>query len=141
MMLTPDKSLCELKQKLIVSRDKGSPRSHRAVNPGQKYAVRQYKLDGDIITQQTCCDFLLLNDTLKKAYFIELKGGNIDEAVPQLEQGERLFRAELSGYKFFFRIVPSKVRTLDLRKNTFRKFKDKYGSCLQYKTDVLEETL
>lgn len=83
----------------------------------------------------------MINDSLKNAYFIELKGGNIDEAVPQLEAGYQLFRSELTGYKFYFRIVPSKVRTLDLQKNKFRKFKDQWGSRLQYKTDILEETL
>ena len=30
-----------------------------------------------MIKQTTCCDFLLVNDTQQKAYFIELKGGNI----------------------------------------------------------------
>lgn len=141
MLLTQDKSLCESRQKIIVSRDAGTQRKHRANNPQQKYNVRHYKLDGNIISQRTCCDFLLINDSFKNAYFIELKGGNIDEAVPQLEAGYQLFRSELTGYKFYFRIVPSKVRTLDLQKNKFRKFKDQWGSRLQYKTDILEETL
>ncbi len=103
MLLTQDKSLCESRQKIIVSRDAGTQRKHRANNPQQKYNVRHYKLDGNIISQRTCCDFLLINDSLKNAYFIELKGGNIDEAVPQLEAGYQLFRSELTGYKFYFR--------------------------------------
>ena len=141
MRLTSDKSLCEIRQKIILSKDKGSPRKHCAQNPAQKFCVRQYKLDGDLVRQQTCCDFLLTNDTLKKAYFIELKGGNVDRAVPQLEAGFRLFQAELSGYEFLFRIVSSKVRTHDIQNNKFRKFKDKWGSRLICKTDYLEETL
>lgn len=47
----------------------------------------------------------------------------------------------LAGYRYDFRIVASKVRTLDLRKNAFRKFKDKWGSHLQYKVELMEETL
>lgn len=141
MLLTSDKSLCEENQKLIVSRDKGTPRKHCAHNPGQSYHVRQYRLDGDLIINKTCCDFLVLNDTLKNAYFIELKGGNVAEAVPQLEAGARMFRPELAGYQFYFRIISSKVRTHDVQKNAFRRFKDQYGSRLQYKTDILEETL
>lgn len=141
MMLTSDKSLCEAHQKIIVSKDKGTARRHCAYNPKHKYNVRHYKLDGGIVSQQTCCDFLLVNDSSKKAYFIELKGGNIDEAVPQLEAAFKLFRTELTKYDFYFRIVSSKVRTHDVQKNKFRKFKDKWGSHLQYKNDIFEETL
>lgn len=141
MLLTPDKSRCETHQKIIVSKDQGTQRKHSADNPQQQYFVRHYKLDGDLISQRKCCDFLLINDTVKRAYFIELKGGNIDEAIVQLESGFRLFQPELAGYEFHFRIVSSKVRTLDLRKNTFRKFKDKWGSSLQYRTNVFNETL
>lgn len=141
MLLTPDKSLCKPDQKIIVSRDPGTSRRHCAYNPQQKYKVRQYKLDGDLVSQEKCCDFLLTNDTVKRAYFIECKGGNIDEAIPQLESGYRMFQSELAGYRYDFRIVASKVRTLDLRKNAFRKFKDKWGSHLQYKVELMEETL
>lgn len=63
-----------------------------------------------MIKQTTCCDFLLVNDTQQKAYFIELKGGNIDDAVDQLEAAEKKCRAELAGYAFFYRIVCSKAR-------------------------------
>lgn len=141
MRLTADQSLCGIRQSIIISKDRGTARKHCAKNPGQKYCVRQYKLDGGLVSQQTCCDFLLTNDTLKKAYFIELKGGNVDGAIPQLEAGAGLFRSELTGYEFYFRIVSSKVRTHDVKNNKFRKFKDKWGNRLICKTDYLEETL
>lgn len=35
MLLTQDKSLCESRQKIIVSRDAGTQRKHRANNPQQ----------------------------------------------------------------------------------------------------------
>lgn len=141
MQLTTEKSLCEEKQKLIVSKDKGTAREHRAKNENGKYNVRHYKLDGDIVKQQKCCDFLLTNDTLKRVYFIELKGGNIDDAVSQLTNGAKLFGTELKGYEFFYRIVSSKVRTHDIQKNEFRKFKDACGSRLKYQTNLMEEKL
>lgn len=140
-MLTFEKSRCKEHQRLIVSRDSGTRREHRAINPDEKYSVRQYKLDGDLVIQQKCCDFLLLNDSLKKAYFIELKGSNIEEAIPQLENGIKLCAEELIGYTVLCRIVSSKVRTHDIQSNTFRKFKDKYGARLKYKTNVMEEIL
>lgn len=141
MHLSPDKSLCQATQKTIVSRDKGNARMHRAINPGQQFHVRHYQLDGDIVKQQKCCDYLLINDSSKTAYFIELKGGNIDDAVPQLQKGADFCRPELPGYSFYYRIVASKVRTHDVQKNTFRKFKDSCGSRLVYKCDFLEESL
>ena len=141
MLLTPDKSVCERRQKIIVSKDQREQRQHRAENPDQKYEVRHYRLDGDLVSQTTCCDFLLINDTTKKAYFIELKGRHLDDAVPQLEEGFKLFRTELEGCSFYFRIVASKVRTHAVNSPGFRKFKDKWGSRLKYNSRTLKDTL
>lgn len=141
MLLTKDRSLCDGHAGIIVSRDKGSKREHRAINQKKGYEVRQYKLDGDVVSNQKCCDFLLLNDTLKHAYFIELKGNHIEEAVPQLEAGERQCRAELQGYKLLYRIICSKVNVHNVQKNSFRRFKDKCGSRLIYRTGYMEEEL
>ena len=49
MLLTDDKSKCGEYQKIIVSRDTGNKREHRAINSNGKHKVRQYKLDGDIV--------------------------------------------------------------------------------------------
>lgn len=141
MLLTKEKSRCEEHQKVIVSRDNVTKREHRAINQEQRYVVRHYKLDGDLVKQQKCCDFLLLNDSLKKAYFIELKGSNMDEAIPQLENGAKLCAQELDGYTFLYRIVPSKVRTHKVESSKFRKFKDRCGSRLKYQTNRMEEIL
>lgn len=140
MLLDKAKSKCQKKQKEIVSRDKKATRMHKAFNK-QGYNVRQYQLDGEVVKNQKCCDFLLINDSLKKAYFIELKGGNIDEAVPQLQAGERLCSPELKGYGFYYRIICSKVKTHNVEKNIFRKFKRSCGSRLKYNTNYMEETL
>lgn len=141
MLLTPEKSLCEKNQPIIVSRDKRSQVQHRAINPQRVFDVRQYQLDGDLVTQEKCCDFLLTNDTSKKAYFIELKGGNVDEAVAQLEAGERKCRDELKGYYFLYRIVCSKAKTHNIRSTKFRKFQEKCGTRLRMLGPVMEDIL
>ena len=141
MLLTIDKSLCEIRQKTIVSKDQRSSRKHCARNLQQKYNVRHYKLDGKLISQKTCCDFLLINDTVQRAYFIELKGRHIEDAISQLESGYNLFRSELKGYEIHLRIVPSKARTHSLRDPEFRKFKAKWGSRLKCKEEFFEEDL
>lgn len=141
MLLTPDKSLCEKKQAIIVSKDRGSQVQHRATNPQRAFDVRHYKLDGDLVTQEKCCDFLLTNDTSKNAYFIELKGGNVDEAVSQLEAGAEKFRGELKGYNFLYRIVCSKAKTHNIRSTKFRKFQEKCGERLKMSGPVMSEML
>ena len=141
MLLTPEKSLCEKNQATVVSRDKGNQREHRASNPQRKFDLRHYKLDGDLFKQTKCCDFLLVNDSRYKAYLIELKGGNIDVAVEQLEAGEQKCKDELKGYTFFYRIVCSKARTHKMQSLKLRKFKEKCGTRLKIKENVLTETL
>lgn len=141
MLLTPEKSLCKKNQSTVVSRDKREQREHRAENPQRKFNLRHYRLDGDLIQQKTCCDFLLINDSRKKAYFIELKGKNIDDAPEQLEAGEEKCRAELKGYTFFYRIVCSKAKTHKLQNNKIRRFKEKCGKRLVIRENCFSEIL
>ena len=141
MLLSPEKSLCEKNQAIVISKDRGTQRVHRAINYERKFDLRQYKLDGDIVKQETCCDFLLANDSTRKAYLIELKGKNIDDAVEQLEAGEKICKPELRGYLFYYRIVCSKVRTHKVQSPKFRKYKEKCGVRLEMKVNCLEEKL
>ena len=117
MLLSPDASLCEKNQAVVVSRDKGKV-EHRAINPQGQFDLRHYQLDGALIKQTKCCDYLLINDSRRKAYFIEVKGGNIDEAIKQLEAEEH-----------------------KVQDPKFRKFKEKCGPRLQMKVNCLEEKL
>lgn len=141
MLLTPEDSLCERNQAIVVSRDRGSQREHRADNPQRTFDLRHYKLDGVLIRQTKCCDYLLVNDSSKKAYLIELKGGKIDDAVEQLEAGEQKCRAELEGYLFFYRIVCSKAKTHKIQNIKFRRFQEKCGARLIMRVKCLAETL
>ena len=52
MILTPEKTLCDKNQGIIVSRDKGSQVLHGAINPKRAFDVRHYQLDGVIIKQK-----------------------------------------------------------------------------------------
>lgn len=141
MLLTKEKSRCDKNQAIVVSRDAGQSREHRATNPGREYELRHYKLDGDLVKNETCCDFLLVNDSSRKAYFIELKGENIDDAVDQLEAGTKRFASELNGYMFLYRIVCSRALTHKVRNPKYLKFKERCGSRLQTKERKLEEIL
>ena len=54
MLLKEERSLFEKKQSIVVSRDRGTAREHRAVNPDRRYSLRHYKMDGDLIKQKKC---------------------------------------------------------------------------------------
>lgn len=140
-LLDKQASLCEDRQKIIISKDKRSAVSHRADNRRHRYHVRQYQLDGNIVKNRKCCDFLLLNDCCQDAYLIELKGRNISDAIPQLQAGEQILKEELKDYRFYYRIVCSKVKQQERNKNTFRKFWAECGSRLKCDSGVLEDIL
>lgn len=126
MILSSAASLCHKNQKIITSSEKG--RTHTAINPDGKFDLRHFRLDGVLIKNQLCCDFLLVNDTGKKAYYIELKGQNIQKAVEQVLAAERLCSAELKGYLSYFRIIPSKAKTQELQSTVYRRLLSRVGS-------------
>ena len=80
---------------------------HLGQNPGH-HMIRQYRIDGEVIPKESSelrCDFLVLNDTVPKAYYIELKGSDINRAIDQIENSVRLFKTSLTGYTEFRRII------------------------------------
>ena len=119
-------SMCGAHQKIIVSRENQS--IHRAHNANSK-EVRQYQLDGQIFPKGTrsVCDYILLNDTEKKAYLIELKGRNTEDAIPQIEKSEQAVRSSLHGYAFLYRIVFSGSGTHRLAKTALVAWREKHG--------------
>ena len=130
----------DIHKKVYVSAEKG--RKHIANNPGGQYEVRHYRLDGDVVKNEVCCDFILLNDSCLDAYYIELKGSDLVRAVEQVEAGQRLFRGILNEYTSYFRIVTSKTRTQDLNSTRFRHFQRTVGKDrIIVKTNKIEETL
>ena len=141
MQLIPEKSLCKKNPPSVVSKDKGESRKHYAINPERKFDLRHYQLDGVLVSQERCCDFLLINDSMKKAYFIELKGKNVDDAVDQLKSAEQRYKSELAGYTCFYRIVCSKARTHKIRSTKVLRFSEKCKGRLIIKEKYLEETL
>lgn len=140
MELRKEDYLGDTHKKVYVSAEKG--RKHIANNPAGRYEVRQYRLDGEIVKNEVCCDFLLLNDTYLNAYYIELKGSDLVHAVEQVEAGRRIFKDSLKDYTSYFRIVTSKTRTQDLHSTRFRHFQRVVGrDRIIVKTNEIEETL
>lgn len=136
-------SRCEERQAIIVSKDYGTKREHRAINVNRSN-VSQYKIDGDVVRDQTIrCDFLVMNEDKRDAYLIELKGSDIEHAINQLETTAARFKSELRAYKIKYRIVCSYARTQALKSNTYKKFLHQHPSPDEFlcRTEKLEENI
>lgn len=102
-------SLCSKNAKQIVSRDKGNPQYHKANNVSNS-EVTHYQIDGKVIKTGDRCDYLLMNETSKTAYLIELKGSDLVKAASQLEATENALRSQLVEYQLQYRIVANNVK-------------------------------
>lgn len=102
-------SLCSKNAKQIVSRDKGNPQYHKANNVSNS-EVTHYQIDGKVIKTGDRCDYLLMNETSKTAYLIELKGSDLVKAASQLEATENALRSQLVEYQLQYRIVANKCK-------------------------------
>ena len=120
-------------------------RKHVAINK-KLNRVYHIKVDGNVIPK-SCnttkrIDFLLLNETKKTAYLIELKGSHLGDAVEQLEISHENLKDLLKGYSIRWRIVyhsrTTKTYTNKLQKK-IRDYKTKYK--LKYKESYMEENI
>ncbi len=133
-------SLCKKDASVVVSRDKGEPQEHRAINVDRQ-TVAQYRVDGDIITQGERCDFLVLNEDKKNAYLIELKGHHLTKAAAQLDTTAKVLQKQLSSYRVHCRIVASRSCTHDIRDSAFRKFQARWGKTFGMKSGLYQENI
>lgn len=136
-------SSCEERQPIIVSRDVGTKREHRAINKNI-CRVTQYKVDGDVTRDTSIrCDYLVMNDDLKEAYLIELKGSDIEHALEQLEATAKRFQNELREYFVKYRIVCSRARTQAIYGSKCKKFKQKHSRSGEFvcRENLIEEQI
>lgn len=140
-MLENYKSICGKTQKIIVSKDSGETRIHRAINNGRS-DVRHYQIDGYVIKDMAAkkCDFLLLNDTKKDAYLIEVKGTDLKSSIAQLENTENRLREDLKGYQKKYRIV-YRANTHAVRSSEYTKFCLRHQGNVKAKTILMEEEI
>lgn len=121
---------------------KENHREHIAVNRDKDF-IYHIKIDGDVIPK-TCADtkridFLLLNETKKVAYFIELKGCHIEDAFAQLEISHEHLQPLLTEYAINWRLV-HRSRTSDLKTNKVNKYLRKHPQ-LKIHDTPMEETI
>ena len=98
-------------------------------------------VDGKVIKTGDRCDYLLMNETSKTAYLIELKGSDLVKAASQLEATENALRSQLVEYQLQYRIVANKCKTQEIHSSAYRKYQIRWKSRLLQKTGYIEEKI
>lgn len=131
---------CTEHQKEIHSKENNS--EHIAVNKDGD-SVRQIKIDGDVLpiayNKERRADYLVLDETKKTAYLIELKGSHIMSAFAQLENTDKKLSNALKDHKVYWRVVCSS-RTVNLKDNNVKKYQKNHPQ-LNIKRNVLREDI
>ena len=81
--------------------------THVGENKGHD-TVRHFQMDGGVLPKgkdPERCDYLLLNDSIRRAYFIELKGSDLTKAISQIEASVAMIAASLPDYSIYKRII------------------------------------
>lgn len=110
----------------IAAKDRGSASEYLIINESHHYFVK-IKVDDCLIKKESSsrkCDFLFLDCTSEKAFFVELKGQNLGDAIEQVKATIFLLHIRLSQFSYCCRIVQSKVirATQQNRKAAFIQF-------------------
>lgn len=113
----------------FVSSENGCKHIGRNVS-GHK--IRQFKIDGEVIAKNADtirCDYLLLNDEAKRAYYIELKGSDLEKAIQQIEATVLMLQDSLTGYAAYRRIIYFSGTT-DIKGSTVQRWKAKHPTAI-----------
>jgi len=94
-----------------ISKDRKLISEYRIVNKSHHYFVK-IKVDDCLIKKESGsrkCDFLFLDCTSNKAFFVELKGQDLGDAIEQIKATIPQLHPQLSQFSYCCRIVQSKV--------------------------------
>ena len=97
-------------------------------NNTKRHSIRKFRIDGDVVpknSNEERCDYLLLNDTDEQAYYIELKGSDIEKAISQIENSIKLLHSDIYSYTIFPRII-YRTGTHDVHGNIVLRWRCKY---------------
>ena len=96
------------------------------------HEIRQFKIDGEVIAKNADtvrCDYLLLNDEAKRAYYIELKGSDLEKAIQQIEATVLMLQDSLTGYAAYRRIIYFSG-TMDIKGSAVQRWKAKHPTAI-----------
>ena len=134
-------SHCKKDQKVIVSKEN---QNEHILHNNYGYMVFQYRVDGEIVKdgKDERCDYIVeaqkISDLL--AYFIELKGSDLNKALDQIEAAIYMLDDRLRGYKVLPRVVIHRAATHEIQGTRYRRFKKCFPD-LVVKCKRLEEVI
>jgi hypothetical protein len=142
------KEFCDTR-KTIVVRDSGNKQEYRVTNDNGK-EICKIKVDGCLIKEGERCDYLILSCEDKSAFFVELKGHDLQKALSQIDSSINKLKdeiPELQEFKIYARIVLNRNPTPDINSSIEIKLKKRLkqqngkdsGDLIKYKSQVLEE--
>lgn len=144
MKLSDYNSLCALHSKRIVCKDEKNSQKYIANNVDDS-EVYKYRIDGEVIKEGKKCDFLVLNKDKNDIYLIELKGSDLEYAIEQLLETEKVllkrFYEEIGKSSFMYRVVLNKARTHSLHSNKTKTFMKNHVNRYVFKNTVLKENI
>lgn len=94
-------------RKICVAFEKG--KTYR-LNNDSNYKIRKVKVDNCIAqnTGEKSCDYLMEIKSIKRVFFIELKGGDLAHALRQLYSAITFLKKEFGNFQIDARIVGSR---------------------------------
>ena len=104
------------KRKLVVASEHNI--EYRLMNKSA-FEVAKWKIDGCVFNGETACDYLVINIDRQEAYWIELKGSDIEQAAYQILNTIRKIRIG-NIFAHHARIVASKNPNTRLRETKYR---------------------
>jgi hypothetical protein len=113
------------KHPVVAIRDKVGGKSELRYENVSQSRLTKYRIDGCLLPEEAGkrkCDYLLLNIDLLKAYFIELKGSDLDSAVEQIDIALSRLNPTLKAHAYVphGQIVLTRVNTTDRQSLKFR---------------------
>lgn len=135
-------------RKILVVRDYGNPQEYRVIN-GSRKEVCKIRVDNCLIREGKKCDYLILDCQCKLAFFAELKGHDLGEALTQIHSSIDRLVSQINDFKIYARIVLNRTPSPDINSSIkiklMNKIKQHNGEdsreFVKYKSKVLEESL
>lgn len=134
---------CELNSNKKILVAKGTKTEYRIINENEK-VIDKYVVDDCLLrTKQRDekCDYLILVNEIKEAYFVECKGSDVVKAVSQLDSSINILNNKLPGYVLKGRIIPTRVYSPDLRMQAYKRLREKLKGQLETRNIVFIELI
>ncbi|BAZ27769.1 hypothetical protein NIES4074_01970 [Cylindrospermum sp. NIES-4074] len=140
---------CDTRRR-IVARDSKNKQEYR-LNNSTEQEICKIRVDGCLIIDKEGkkCDYLILSCQDKLAFFVELKGSDLKEAIRQIDSSLDKLLPTMPDFKCYARVVLNKNPTPDINSSIEIKLKkrlkqqngDNSRELIKYKSKVLEESI